>query len=766
MSKTCRTQANGRNHWTHPLGRRVTVSREMGETTPFVFGDRLYRVENWQKFLDLPGSVPGERFMEDQVRIWDVESGKVVSVPLAAHSFGSAYVHNGRVYVFAARHEADRPWRHVRFISMTSSDDLVNWTPPATVIEAEGQEALFNTAVCHDGRRFVLLYETNDQRWPAFTFKYCESNDLVHWRRIPDAVYGREKYVGGPALYFEGGWFYTLYLQDLDGYSGGTWETRVARSRDLLHWEDAPVERPFLAPDKNRVFTYHHFGRHAQVREINASDAEFCHWRSKTLVYFNGGDQQTCGDLQQVEFDGTPQELLERFYEEPALPLPSRRQLAIQERQFGAFVHFGLATWYNGPGGAVFPDCLRTPYAFNLEQWGLAIAQPPPPAFQPGQLNAEQWVATAKAMGAKHVVLTAKHHNGFCLWPTRTTEYSVRSSPWRGGQGDVLRDFTNAARKHGLGVGLYFSAGDVHAGCFSTPEPRGRRKLVGDLARYFPIAREQLREILSGYGPLDELWFDGALDPFGADVLQPDGTPVATRCWDELAALARQLQPEAVIMGGSHPDLRWAGNEEGLAPYPLSYTVESGQEQANEVPPGAIGWIVPEADVFTRPAWFWSPDSDSALLGLGRLLDIYCRSIGHGANLLVNMTPDRRGLIPDTEVARLTEFGAELRRRFTEPLAETDSNGRWSEGMTLNLELGRTAAVQWVIIEEDIRFGQRVRRHRLEARRNGVWSAVAEGQTVGRMRVAKFLSPVEAQAVRLRVLDTAPLPRIRRLAAI
>lgn len=754
------------NHWIHPLARHGTVSKEMGETTPFVFGDRLYRVENWQKYFDLPGSVPGDQFMDDQVRIWDVENNKIVSVPFVGHSFGIAYVRNSRVYVFATRHSADRPWRHFRSVSMTHSDDLVNWSPPVTVIQGEGEESLFNTAVCHDGRRFVLLYETDDRRWsPAFTFKYCESDDLVHWRLIPGAIYGREKYVGGPALYFEGGWFYTLFLQDLNGYRGGTWETRVTRSRDLLHWEDAPVERPFLAPDKSRTFTYNHFGRQVEVREINASDAEICYWQGRTLVYFNGGDQQTCGDLQQAEFNGTPQALLERFYEEPVVSVPSSRQLAIQERQFGAFIHFGMATWYDGPAGAFFPESVRNPYAINLEGWGSMVAQPSQAVFNPGELDAEQWVLAAKAMGAKHVVLTAKHHNGFCLWPTGTTDYSVCRSPWLGGRGDVLREFTNAARKHQLGVGLYFSAGDVHAGCFSTPEPQGQRRLVGDLSGYFAMAREQLREILSGYGPIDELWFDGALDPFGPDVLLPDGNPVGARYWDELVALARQLQPGAVIMGGTHPDLRWPGNEDGLAPYPLAYVVEPGEEKANWVPPGAVGWIVPEADVFTRPTWFWTPDSDAALLGRDRLMDIYCRSVGHGANLLVNMTPDRRGLIPEAEVARLTEFGSELRSQFGESLAETCSEDRWSEGLALDLELGRPATVRWVSIEEDVRFGQRVRRYRLEARRNGVWSVVAEGQTLGRMRLVRLPSPVEADALRLRILDTVPLPKIRRLAA-
>lgn len=755
---------NGRSSWIHPLARRNMVSLEMGETTPFVFGDRLYRLENWQKYLEVPELKPGDKFMEDQVRIWDVESDRVVSAPFAGHSFGIAYVHSGRVYVYATRHEADRPWRHFRYISMTHSDDLIRWAHPVTVIEAEGNEHLFNTAVCHDGNSFVLLYETDDQRWPAFTFKYCESDDLVHWRRIPGALYGREKYVGGPALYFEGGWFYTLYLQDLNGYSGGTWETRVTRSRDLQHWEDAPVERPFLAPDKNRVVTCNRAGQQVRIREINASDAEICYWHGKTMVYFNGGDQQTCGDVQQAEFNGTPRQLLESFFAEPKMILPSARQLAFQERQFGAFIHFGLATWFDGPATAVFSKSIREPYAFNLDQWGAMVAQPPPTIFNPHELNAAQWMAAAKAMGARHVVLTAKHHSGFCLWPTATTEYCVRNCPWRGGKGDVLREFADAARQAGLGVGVYLSAGDVNQDCFSTPEPRGKRRQIGDAARYFKVFEAQLREILKDYGELCAIWFDGALDPFGPDVLRHDGAPVGKEYWESLIAMARGSQPNAVIMGGVNPDLRWAGNEDGLAPYPLSNVVEPGQEEANWVNPGTVGWVVPEADVPPRSAWFWSPGSDDKLFSLEHLRDIYNRSIGHGANLLINMTPDRRGLIPEAEVRRLTELGDDIRRRFCQPLAETASAGRWSEGMTLELEWEKPAIVSAIILEEDLRFGQRIRCHRIEAESASGWQTAAEGLSIGRQRIATF-APVVTRRVRLRVLETDPLPKIRRFAA-
>lgn len=309
--------------WKNPLKKKGTVVLEMGETTPFVFNDRLYRLENWQKFLAVPSALPAERFMEDEVRIWDVDSGGVVSIPFVGYSFGFAFVWDGQVYVFATKHIADRPWRTCTEIDVIFSSDLIHWTSPKTVINAEpvirngktDREHLFNTAVCRDKEKFVLLYETDDPQWPAFTFKYCESRDLINWKRIPDAVYGRDKYVGGPALYFEGGWFYTLYLEDLGGYSGGTWETRITRSCDLVHWEDAPPNRHFLAPDLTRIFEYDRGGKVVKVKEINASDAELCYWKGKTLVYFGGGDQQTSGDLQQAEFDGTPRELLEYFYE-------------------------------------------------------------------------------------------------------------------------------------------------------------------------------------------------------------------------------------------------------------------------------------------------------------------------------------------------------------------------------------------------------------------------------------------------------------------
>ena len=273
--------------WKNPLVKQGYLGSPLVEVTPFVFKDRLYLLENHQKFWDIPQAEHGSRFLEDEVRIRDVATGKLVSVAIKGHGFATALVWEGRVYVYAGDYGQNKPRRRqITEINMTSSDDLVHWTKPKTVIRSENNEILFNTAVCRGKDGFVLLYETNDRRWPAFTFKYCVSDDLVHWKRVPGAVYGARKYVGGPALYYEGGRYYTLYLQHL---GGGKFETRIARSKDLIHWGRRAGGPPLrnLRPGTQR---HPRFMRRISTRP-NASDAELCYFQGKTIVYFTGGDQ-------------------------------------------------------------------------------------------------------------------------------------------------------------------------------------------------------------------------------------------------------------------------------------------------------------------------------------------------------------------------------------------------------------------------------------------------------------------------------------------
>jgi hypothetical protein len=295
--------------WVHPLVKKGRLGSPLVEVTPFVFKGRLYRLENWQKQWEFPGSPEGSHFEEDEVRIRDMEADRVVSIALKGHGLGEAFVWKNRVYVFAGKWGTTKKW-NITQIQMTSSDNLSEWTKPALVLTAEPQEKFFNVAVCRGKNKFVLLVESNDPAWPPFTFKYFVSDDLLHWQPIPDGIYGREKYVGGPALYYEGGFYYTLYLQNL----GKSWETRITRSKDLRHWDDAPEERPFVPFDpSHRNLPL----RPAEVAECNASDAELCYWKGKTIVYFTGSDQVIAGDLQWAEFAGTPRQLFEHFYEEP-----------------------------------------------------------------------------------------------------------------------------------------------------------------------------------------------------------------------------------------------------------------------------------------------------------------------------------------------------------------------------------------------------------------------------------------------------------------
>ncbi|MBI3853557.1 MAG: hypothetical protein HY298_25210 [Verrucomicrobia bacterium] len=294
-------------HWTHPLTHKRKLNSPLVEVTPFVFKERLYLLENWQKQWEFPGSPDGSRFQEDEVRLRDVERDRIVSTPLRGHGLGMAFVWQGRVHVFAGNWGQEKKWQ-IAEIEMTSSDDLVNWTKPSVVLRAEPPEKFFNVSVCRGRDAFVLLVESNDPQWPPFTFKYFTSADLTQWTRVPDAIYGRDKYVGGPALYFEGDWYYTLYLESL---GSGKYETRITRSHDLRRWQDAPAGQPFVT--FNATNSVHPL-RPAHIREKNASDAEVVYWKGQTLVYFTGGDQQLAGDLQVADYPGTPRELFEYFF--------------------------------------------------------------------------------------------------------------------------------------------------------------------------------------------------------------------------------------------------------------------------------------------------------------------------------------------------------------------------------------------------------------------------------------------------------------------
>ncbi|MDR2322895.1 MAG: alpha-L-fucosidase [Microbacterium sp.] len=366
---------------------------------------------------------------------------------------------------------------------------------------------------------------------------------------------------------------------------------------------------------------------------------------------------------------------------------PTPAQLQWQRDGVGVFLHFGLNTF------------------FGVE-WSDGTL--PASGFDPARLDARQWVAAARTAGARSVVLTAKHHDGFCLWPTATTDYSVAASPWRDGRGDVVRELADACAEAGMGLGLYLSPWDRH-------EPR-----YADPAAYDEVYCAQLRELCTQYGDLVEVWFDGA------------GSAGRVYDWERIAGIVREHQPGAVIFNMGDPDIRWIGNEDGLATDPVEYVVDVTPNDVHTdamLGLGGARYLPPECDVSLRHGWFWQPADEPK--SLEHLLGIHYRSLGLGANLLLNVPPNREGLIDDADLARLAEYAAELARRFGAPHAAELTplgDGRW------RADFGTDVLLDHLELEEELAEGQRIAGHRVL---DG-GEEVCTGGTVGVRRLHAF----------------------------
>ncbi len=401
--------------------------------------------------------------------------------------------------------------------------------------------------------------------------------------------------------------------------------------------------------------------------------------------------------------------------------LPSADQVAWQDMEVGMFVHFAPNTWQD-----VESDNLSTP----LSQ------------LNPKELNTDQWAETALALGAKYLVFVAKHQGGFCMWQTHTTDYGIRNTPWKDGHGDVLAEVAASCRRYGLKLGVYVCPRDDHfgaktGGICATPELQ---------ARYDAMYRQQLKEVLGNYGSVVEAWFDGSTR-----------TPVSD--------LLLRYQPHAMVFQGSSATIRWVGNEDGYAPYPCWNGIDAREAKTgtatslNSDPDGSV-WMPNELDVsIRRPYWFWSTKNENNILNLDELLSIYYRSVGRGAQLLLNIPANTQGLLPPEDCAVAKAFGAEIKHRFSAPLAEISG-----EGTSLVLHLHGTPYVDTLILQEDTRRGERVRHYRLEGRTNGSWVPIGEGSAVGHKRIQP-VTRAQYAAVRLRVSDSAGRPFVRALAA-
>lgn len=374
---------------------------------------------------------------------------------------------------------------------------------------------------------------------------------------------------------------------------------------------------------------------------------------------------------------------------------PSPQQISWQELEIGVLVHFG-------------------PNTFMDREWGDGTADPS--VFDPKQLDAEQWVRAAKAAGAKYLIMVAKHHDGFCLWPSRHTDYSVKRSPWKQGKGDVVAEVEQACRKHGLQFGIYLSPWDRH-------DPR-----YADNRKYDDYYAAQMTELATRYGPLVEFWLDGA------------GSEGHVYDFVRYVRTMRTYQPNALLFASldfmPYGDIRWVGNESGFAQ----------EENWNVVDNyGILRWRPAEADTPLRHGhWFWHPNSEKRLKTLEELMEIYHKTVGRGAQLVLGIAPDNRGLLPEVDAKRLEEFGAEVRRLYGKPAA----TGTAANPSYVNLGAGRR--VDRVVLQEDLAHGQMVRRFRVEARTGQEWKEVARGTTIGHKRILVF-EPVTANAVRVEV---------------
>ena len=443
----------------------------------------------------------------------------------------------------------------------------------------------------------------------------------------------------------------------------------------------------------------------------------------------------------------------------PILPLPSGPQLAWHELEYYAFVHFNMNT-------------------FTDEEWGHGTESPD--TFAPSELDCHQWVRVAKEAGMKAVILTAKHHDGFCLWPSDVTEHDVASSAWRDGQGDVLAELAEACRAEGLKLGLYLSPWD-------RAEPS-----YGDSDAYNQHFAAQLTEILTRYGPVFEVWFDRACGE------GPNGKRQEYD-WDLFERTVHQHQPDAVIFHGGRPDLRWIGNERGIAgetnwnPYRSAEYFVGTAERPSELNVGhedGDAWIPGEADVSIRPGWYYHASQDDQVKTLDHLEEIWLGSVGRGSNLLLNLPVDRRGLVHENDVARLQELAELVRGTFGRDLAAgaatLASNVRggdpaYAASMVLGDEPGRFWATDdgtqdgWVELRlreatsfdrvqvmEHIPLGQRVQSFRVEAWLDETWREIGRGTTVGRQRILA-VPPTRTDRVRV-VFERAKGPLcIRRI---
>jgi alpha-L-fucosidase len=417
--------------------------------------------------------------------------------------------------------------------------------------------------------------------------------------------------------------------------------------------------------------------------------------------------------------------ILPFFANSQNVPLPTRQQLAWQDMEFYLFVHFG-------------------PNTFTDKEWGEGTEQED--VFNPTELDCKQWCRIAKAAGAKGIIITAKHHDGFCLWPSKYSDHTVRESKWKNGKGDVLKELSEACRETGLKFGVYISPWDRNHPKYGTPE-------------YNDVFVNMMKEIFTNYGPIWELWWDGANGE------GPNGKKQVYD-WKRFENTVRELSPKTVVFSDIGPDIRWCGNEDGIAGKTnWGYLDTAGFTRGHGSPPqdtlnaGNVfgkNWIPAECDVSIRPGWFYHAEQDSKVKTPEQLFELYLKSVGRGANLLLNVPPNRKGLIADEDSAALVNFKNLRDKNFEDNILKQartyyeftpkeitfrniDKNGAFGANLqNFVVDLQQPQKVNCIIIREAIHLGQTIRKFRIVLFNGPKNVGEIDGTTFGRKRILTF----------------------------
>jgi len=448
----------------------------------------------------------------------------------------------------------------------------------------------------------------------------------------------------------------------------------------------------------------------------------------------------------------------------PVGPVPTPRQTDWQALEYYGFIHFNMNTFTN-------------------KEWGYGDEKPS--QFNPTALDTDQWARIMKAAGMKGIIITAKHHDGFCLWPSAYTEHSVKNSPWRGGEGDLIQELSASCQKFGLQLGIYLSPWDRNHAAYGSPE-------------YITYFRNQLTELLTQYGPIFEVWFDGANGGDGYYGGANEERRVDKKNyydWANTYALVRKLQPNAVMFSDAGPDIRWVGNEKGYAAettwspiyrdsvyggMPDFHRFASGQQNGTH-------WIPTETDVSIRPGWYYHPEEDDQVKSLDKLVDIYYNSIGLNSSLLLNIPVDNRGLIHENDAEKLLQLGAYVEATFAEnilanahvsseqsrsglsasAILDGDIETYWAakdqaDPVSLTVKLKNPEQANVFEVREFLPYGQRIKGFELEVLVDGIWKKVKEGTTVGNKRLIRF-ETATIEALRFTITEAKAAPVITEM---